>query len=221
METLALVPAYNEADSIGATVKALRAVSGVDKVVVVDDASADDTVRAAESAGADVVRMSRNLGKGGAVNKALSGDLPFDSILLIDGDTGETASEAGKLLKPVLSGQTDMTVAVLPRKEGTGGFGLALGLAKRVIKSKTGFESAAPLSGQRALNKKAFEAAYPFAQGYGLETAMTVDVLRAGLKVTEVPAGFTHAYTRRDLGGFMHRGRQFLAILKVSFRGRK
>jgi len=221
VKTVALVPAYNEADRIGATVQALRAVPGINNVIVVDDASTDDTANAAETAGADVVRLSRNLGKGGAVNKALSGGVPFDVILLIDGDTGKTASEAGKLLDPILSGQTDMTVAVLPKKEGTGGFGLALGLARRVIKSKTGSEAEAPLSGQRALNEKAFKAAYPFAQGYGLETAMTVDVLRSGLKVKEVPAAFAHSYTYRNVRGFIHRGRQFLAILKVALRGRK
>ncbi len=221
MKTIALVPAYNEADRIGATVKALLHVAGIDRVVVVDDGSTDQTESAAGAAGAAVIRSDDNLGKGGAVNKALAGIEPFDVVLLIDGDTGETAAEAGKLLEPVLDGRADMSVAILPKRQGAGGFGLALGLAKRIIKRKTGFAAEAPLSGQRALNEKAFKAAFPFAPGYGLETAMTIDILRAGLNVVEVPAGFAHDYTYRDVSGFIHRGRQFLAILKVGLRGRK
>lgn len=194
------------------------AIGDVSRVIVVDDASTDNTAGAAKTAGAEVIELDSNLGKGGAVNRAVEGLKPVDILLLVDADTGQTAAEAAKLIAPVASGKVDMTVAVLPHKQGTGGFGLARGLARRIIKSKTGWEAAAPLSGQRALNTKAVEKSFPFAEGYGMETAMTVDVLRAGLKAAEVPAAFTHSYTYRDIRGFTHRGRQFLAILKVAFR---
>jgi hypothetical protein len=221
VEIVALVPAYNEAGTIGETVKALLSVAGVTRVIVVDDASDDKTAEAAESAGAEVVKLDRNLGKGGAVNRVVKSVVLVDVLLLVDADTGETAKEAAKLLKPVISGEADMTVAVLPRKVGTGGFGLALGLARRIIKAKTGWQATAPLSGQRALNESAVAKSSPFAEGYGMETAMTVDVLRAGLRVAEVPAAFAHSYTYRDVKGFLHRGRQFLAIMKVGFRRRR
>lgn len=221
MKTVAIVPAYNEAERIGATVKALFDKAGVDRVVVVDDASIDSTASEARSAGAEVIRLPKNLGKGGAVNRALEEINLVEVLLLIDADTGATAGEAAKLIAPVISGEADMAVAVLPKKQGTGGFGLALGLARRVIKRKTGWLAEAPLSGQRALSSIAVAKAFPFAEGYGMETAMTVDVLRAGLKVTEVPAAFAHSFTYRDARGFVHRGRQFLDILYLSLRGRK
>lgn len=218
MQTVAIVPARDEAGRIAATVKALMQEAGVSRVVVVDDASEDATAAEAAKAGAHVISLSDNLGKGGAVNRGVAEAAPYEILLLIDADTGDTAAEAAKLLAPVAAGDADMTVAVLPGKVGTGGFGLALGLARRIIKNKTGWQATAPLSGQRALNAAAVSKSHPFAEGYGMETAMTVDVLRAGLKVAEVPAAFAHSYTYRNLKGFAHRGRQFLAILKVAFR---
>lgn len=221
MPVLALVPARNEADKIGRTVKALLDGKVADYIAVVDDASIDGTAEEAEAAGAHVTRLTENLGKGGAVNSVLERLDSFDVVLLIDGDVAETAAEAAKILTPVENGEADMAVAIFPKKEGTGGFGLALGLARRLIRWKTGFTAAAPLSGQRALNDKAVKAAFPFATNYGMETAMTIDVLQAGLRVVEVPAAFAHSYTYRDVFGFRHRGRQFIDILKVMFRKRR
>ncbi len=218
MRVVALIPAYNEAGKVGLTVAALREAALADQIIVIDDKSTDSTAEEAAAAGADVIRLTKNVGKGGAVNRGLKAAGDYDVVLLIDADVTATATEAGKLLAPVQKGETDMAVAILSRREGTGGFGLALGLARRLIRRRGGLDVTAPLSGQRALTKTAVAAATPLATDYGLETAMTIDVLRAGLRVTEVPAAFTHSYTYRDMAGFRHRGRQFLDILKVMFR---
>ncbi|MFH1736754.1 MAG: glycosyltransferase family 2 protein [Actinomycetota bacterium] len=215
---VAFVPAFNEEKTVGETVAALLSVAGIDEVRVIDDGSTDGTAQAAAAAGARVVKLKKNLGKGGALNAALSDEKPADIVLLIDSDVGETAAEAARLLAPVKDGEADMAIAVPPKRPGTGGFGLALGLARRVIKHRTGFEAKAPLSGQRALNAKAILAVRPLVGGFGLETAMTIDALAAGLKVVEVPANFTHDYTYRNIKGFLHRGRQFLAIVRVALR---
>ncbi len=62
-----VIPARNEADRIGATVKAAAGVPGADLIIVVDDGSRDGTAAAAERAGAVVVRHSRSRGKGAAL----------------------------------------------------------------------------------------------------------------------------------------------------------
>jgi glycosyltransferase involved in cell wall biosynthesis len=218
---VAFVPAFNEEKTVGETVAALLSVADIDEVRVIDDGSKDGTAAVAKQAGARVVKLGKNLGKGGALNTVLDDAISSEIVLLIDADTGKSATEAARLLAPVKDGEADIAIAVPPKKPGTGGFGLALGLARRVIQRKTGFIAEAPLSGQRALNAAALEVASPFEKGYGLETAMTIDTLRAGLKVVEVPAAFAHSYTYRDVRGFLHRGRQFLAILKVAFRRRR
>jgi hypothetical protein len=53
------------------------------------------------------------------------------------------------------------------------------------------------------------QAVRPLARGFGVETAMTIDAVRAGLRVLEVPIdGLEHRPTYRNLRGFLHRGRQ-------------
>ena len=62
-----IIPAFNEAERVGATVRAAAGLPGADLVVVVDDGSADDTAAVAARAGARVVRHARNRGKAAAL----------------------------------------------------------------------------------------------------------------------------------------------------------
>lgn len=216
MSVIALIPAYDEEARVGATVRAAASVPGIDRVLVIDDGSRDATARVAEDAGAEVLRLHTNAGKGGALQMGI--DLiahDADTLVLLDADLGETADQAGALLTPVLAGESDMTVAVLPRPAGSGGFGLVKGLARRGIRALTGLECSAPLSGQRALSRAAWQAALPIASGFGVEVALTVRVARAGLRILEVPAPMRHAATGKDFAGFAHRGRQFIAVART------
>lgn len=214
MSVIAVVPAHNESERIAATVRAIASVGAIDRVLVVDDASSDGTAELARQAGAEVLALATNLGKGGALQAGL--DLvaaDADVLVLLDGDLGATAAEAGVLVAPVLAGEADMTIATLPRPPKSGGFGLVKGLARWGIRTLGGgFEATAPLSGQRALSRRAWQAATPFARGYGVEVGLTVRAGRAGLRLLEVPTTMGHAATGRDIAGFRHRGRQFVQV---------
>lgn len=213
MSVIALIPAHNEAGRIVATVTAARSVSGIDRVVVIDDASQDDTAALARDAGAEVLQLERNLGKGGALQHGLDAvAADADVIALLDGDLGDTAAQAEALLAPVLAGEADMTIATLPKPPGSGGFGLVKGLARWGIRALSGFEATAPLSGQRALSRAAWSAATPFATGYGVEVGLTVRAARAGMRLLEVSTQMTHDATGKDIAGFRHRGRQFVQV---------
>ena len=203
---LALVAAHDEAARIGACVSALRRLA--DEVVVVDDGSGDRTTSEARSAGATVLRTPRRRGKGGALEGALRRLGPADVWLLADGDLGATASNLAPLLEAVTSGDADLAIAVLPPAR-AGGLGLVKRLAAHLIRGQTGFRASEPLSGQRALTSKAMEAVRPLAGGFGVETAMTIDAVRAGLRVVEIPIdGLEHRTTYRTPQGFLHRGSQ-------------
>lgn len=214
---IALVPAYNEEGTVGATVAGLAgAIPGVE-VVVVDDGSRDATAVEAAAAGAAVMAMTGNLGKGGALNEAFRRLNPADEdiLLFIDADLGATSHEASKLLVPLLAGRADMVVAAFGKPKKKGGFGLVKGLARWGIKHLGGIEVKSPLSGQRALRAGLFRAVGGLAPGYGMETALTIDALRAGNKVLEVDTEMGHNETGRDIAGFAHRGRQLISVLTV------
>lgn len=230
MSVIALIPAHDEAERITATVVAALGIPGVDRIVVVDDASSDDTARLAGTAGAEVIRLAANVGKGAALDAGLARVRDdADILLLLDGDLADSAAQGSLLLEPVLSGQADMTVAAFPRPTGKAGFGLVKGLARfgiRLLGSAAGrrFEATAPLSGQRAMTRECWAAVTPFAFGYGVEVALTVRALRKGFRVVEVVTTMSHDATGRDVAGFKHRGRQFLhvarAIVRLAFERR-
>jgi glycosyltransferase involved in cell wall biosynthesis len=206
---VAVVAARNEAGRVGPCVEALRRLA--DEVVVVDDGSSDGTVEEALAAGGTVLRTPRRRGKGGALEGALRRLPDADRWLLADGDLGATAAGLGALLE-ALGPDTDVVVAVFPPGQG-GGFGLVRRFAAAGIGALTGFAASEPLSGQRALTSAAMRAVRPLARGFGLETAMTVDAVRAGLRVREVVVpGLSHRPTFRDAAGFAHRARQGVDI---------
>lgn len=215
MTTVALVPAFNRADRVGETVRELAGLATVDDVVVVDDGSSDETAAVAAGAGATVLRLGRNAGKGSALTAGVEATPDADVYLLVDADLGESASGVSVLLEPVLAGRAGMTVGVLPPAAGRGGFGLVRSLARRGIRRATGLEMQAPLSGQRAVRADVLRAALPLADRFGLETALTIDVARAGAAIAEVPIDADHRHTGRSLGGFVHRGRQGRDIFRA------
>jgi len=222
VDVAVLIPAHDEAERIGATVEAARAIAGVTRVVVVDDGSRDDTAQLAEAAGAKVVRIWNNVGKGAALEAGAMRIENADVVILLDADLGEAASQAALLLAPVLSGEADVVIAKFPRPQGKAGFGLVKGLARwGIARYGSGYLAEAPLSGQRALTHDAFAAVRPFASGYGVEVALTVRALRAGMRLLEVETTMSHAATGRDMAGFVHRGRQFvhvaIALVKLAF----
>jgi len=225
MDIAVLIPAHNEAERISATVTAARSIPGVTRVVVVDDSSQDETARLAEDAGAKVVRLWSNVGKGAALEAGAARVENADIVLLLDGDLGESADQGVALLGPVLAREADMAIATFPKPQGKAGFGLVKSLARWGIRRMGGgWVATAPLSGQRALTRTCLVAVRPFATGYGVEVSLTVRALRAGLRLVEVPTTMSHAATGRNLHGFVHRGRQFvhvsLALLGLAFARR-
>lgn len=211
---VALVPAFRSADRIAATVAATAAIPGVTRVLVVDDGSGDGTTAAALAAGAEVLVLPVNRGKGGAVAAGVAASPDADVFLLIDADLQHTAAEAARLLPPVLAGEADMTVAVLPDAAGRGGFGLVRDLAARGIRRASGWSTTAPLSGQRAVRAELLRG-LTSAERFGLEVALSIDAVRAGARVLEIDAPIEHRHTGRTWRGFLHRGQQGLDILRA------
>jgi glycosyltransferase involved in cell wall biosynthesis len=217
-EIAVVVSAYNEADRLGETLAALRAAFPGARLVVADDHSTDATPDVARAGGAELVRAPRHLGKGGTNTLAVR-EVLGRTVVLCDGDLGPSARELPRLVEALERGEGDFAVASFARRVG-GGFGFALGFSRWAIRRRTGLEPAAPISGQRALRPEVVQAVLPFAPGFGMETAMTIDAARAGFRLVEVELPLEHRATGRTFGGFVHRFRQLLSFARVYFSRR-
>jgi glycosyltransferase involved in cell wall biosynthesis len=105
-----VIPAYNEERFIASVVFGVREFA--DEVVVVDDGSSDRTALLAERAGASVVRLGENGGKGAALNAGFTyaNSLAPSAVVCIDGDAQHEASEIPGLIQPILSGEADVVI---------------------------------------------------------------------------------------------------------------
>lgn len=221
-----IIPAKDEVRRIAATVRAARAIPHVDLVLVVDDGSEDGTQDVARDAGAVVVRHSHNRGKAAAMETGAAivamRDAPGRAprlLLFIDGDLAESAVNTAPLVAPVREGEADMSIALLPPQPGAGGRGIVVGAARRAIASMTGWTPVQPLSGMRCLTREAFEAATPLARGWGVETGLTIDLLRQGYVAVEVPCDLRHRPSGTDFRGQVHRASQYRdVVLAVNAR---
>jgi Glycosyl transferase family 2 len=219
-----VIPARNESDRIAATVAAASQLPTVDLVVVVDDGSSDRTAAAAEQAGATVIRHPRNRGKAAAMETGAEVVRLLENgqartrphhLLFLDGDLGDSAQHAGPLAQPVLADDADMTIAVFSDRVRQGGHGLVVALSGSGIQRATGWRPAQPLNGQRCLTRAAFAAALPLASGWGAETGLTIDLLRAGMRVVEVEVPLAHRATGGDWRSQLHRARQLADVARA------
>ena len=219
-----VIPAYNEAERIGETVTAALALPGVDAVVVASDGSTDATVRVALDAGATVWRTRRNQGKAAAMLAGAEAVRALDQrqqagtprhLLFLDADLGKTAANAGPLIEPVAAGAADMTIAAFANRIKLGGHGFVVRLSGAGIRRATGWTPTQPLNGQRCLTRAAFDAARPLARGFGVETAMTIDLKRKRFRILEVKVDMAHRATGGDLSAQFHRARQFLDVAQA------
>jgi glycosyltransferase involved in cell wall biosynthesis len=170
LRRIAIVPAYNEAESIGRVIDEIRAYDPELEIVVVDDGSVDRTAAAAEERGVHVLRLPFNLGIGGAVQTGFhyAFENGFRLAVRIDGDGQHDPSQIGLLLEPVLAGEAD--IAVGSRFAGSGGYRSSrprragITILANTVSLLVGRRVTDPTSGFQALNRHAiglFAADYP------------------------------------------------------------
>jgi glycosyltransferase involved in cell wall biosynthesis len=193
LRALAIVPAYNEQDSIGTVLEEIRAAEPDLHVVVVNDASGDGTAAIAARAGATLLNLPFNVGIGGAMQTGYQYALEhgFELAIQVDGDGQHDPREIGRLLEPILDGRADMVVGT--RFAAGGGYRgtrlrrVGIHLFAGVVSVMVGARVTDTTSGFRAVNRKAirlFAADYP--HDYP-EVEATVLLARHRLQMVEVP----------------------------------
>ena len=213
-----IVAAQNEAQRIGAALDALAETLPGARLMVADDASTDGTQQEAMRHGAWLISRRRPHGKGGNVTAAAEaavGEFGDDATVLVcDADLGESAGELVPLVNAIEAGNCDLAVAKFAHPDG-GGFGFTLGFARRAVERLCGVRLEAPLSGQRAMRISTLRELIPLAAGWGLETGMTIDAIRAGYRLEEIELPLSHRITGRTPAGFLHRARQLRDIRRA------
>ncbi|HSN28546.1 MAG TPA: glycosyltransferase family 2 protein [Kofleriaceae bacterium] len=195
MRLLVIVPAYNEQDALGGVLRELRAQAR--DVLVIDDGSRDRTSDVARDAGARVLRLSRNLGIGGAVQAGLrvAHREGYDAAVQLDGDGQHPPSELPRLL------ETEGDLVVGTRYRGKHGFQstwlrrLGSWWIRTLLRVVVRLKVSDPTSGYRVYRRRAlqlFDDTYP----YDFPEPESLAIARAaGLDVKEV------AVTMRDRQG--------------------
>lgn len=217
MKIAVIIPAYNEEKEILNTLQGVQDIDYDIDIFVVDDGSKDNTVTLVENIN-KVLLLSygQNKGKGYALNFGLSKVIDdYDIIGFLDGDLGICSNEASKLIEPIISRNIDVTIAQFPSAKKKGGFGFVKRLAYNGIKFYTGKEIYSGLSGQRFFKAKVLKSLKEIPFGYGVEVGMTIDILRLGYNILEVPVIMTHNETGRDINGFNHRFKQYYHIIII------
>jgi glycosyltransferase involved in cell wall biosynthesis len=185
-ELTIIMPAHNEAGRVGSVVQQVRAQHPDAEVMVVDDASTDETAGEAAAAGATVVRHSYNKGNGAAVKTGLR-NAHGRLVLLMDADGQHRPEDIPRLLEPlaeydlVVGARDPNTQASWLRRFGNSFFnGLATYVTGRPIPDLT--------SGFRAARRAPMvEFLHLFPNGYSYPTTSTLAFLKAGYSVAFVP----------------------------------
>ena len=192
-DVVAIVPAWNETAAIGGVVDEILAFDPTIHVVVVDDASDDETASVAQRHGARVLPLLFNVGIGGAVQTGFryARDEGYEIAVRLDGDGQHDASELGKLIGPVRAGEADLVIG--SRFVDPGGtyrppFARRMGIRvfARLVSLLGGQKVTDTTSGFSAMNRAGIELfALEYPHDYP-EVEATLVALRSGLRLTQV-----------------------------------
>lgn len=189
---IAVIPAYNEQETIGQIVQTTKRYA--DSVIVVDDGSDDCTGELAASAGASVIRIPKNAGKGHALGIGLSTAAMngYGVVVCLDADGQHDPADIPRIVQPIVEGRADMVIGsrflsreskdVIPAYRKVG---------QSILTSATNFGSSVKItdsqSGYRAFTKNVVKGFAYAEAGMGIESEMIRNAVKSGARIQEVP----------------------------------
>ena len=180
-----IIPAFNEENTVATVVEVIKKVSCVDEIIVVNDGSSDKTAEEALKAGATVINHEVNKGKGEALFTGYK-SAECDIIAFIDADIHNlTSKKVEAMIKPILTGKTEITKTKFARESGR----VTELTAKPLLNfffPEISFEQ--PLSGQFAARKEILKKIH-FEKDYGVDVGIVIDADVLGISIMEVDIG--------------------------------
>ena len=184
-----VVPCHNEAQSVGKVVSDFRAALPGAEVLVVDNASTDDTAELARAAGARVVVEPRP-GKGFALLTGFRAARDADFFVMVDGDDTYPAEDAHQLLAAAAAG-ADMVVGTRLTEFEAGAFRAGHSLGNRLfillVRGLFGVKTRDLFSGYRVVTRRFLATAPLIARGFEVEAELSLQAAAHRFAIAEVP----------------------------------
>ncbi len=185
-DIVAIIPTYNEEESIREVIENCKKY--LDRIIVIDDGSSDNTYEVITRAGVHPLRNNRNLGKGAALREGLREALDAEIFITMDGDGEHNPDDIPRLIEPLISNKADLVIGsltdLLPLRRRF--LYEAAALAVSLI---TGYRLRDVLSGFRAFNRSFLEEIMPFltSNGYNIEVEEILLSRLLNMRVVNVP----------------------------------
>ncbi|MEK6982307.1 MAG: glycosyltransferase family 2 protein [Candidatus Micrarchaeota archaeon] len=179
MKPIVVIPAYNEEKTIATVVKNIKKYCDV---VVVNDASKDETATLAKEAGATVITNDKNLGYDGTLNRGIKHavSLGADIILLMDADGQHNSEDIPKMLKPIEQEKADFVIGIRPWKAR-----ISEKIYAKYSEFKIGVSD--PLCGFKAFRSEIFSKVGYYDSIGSVGTEFMFAAKKHGYKIAEVP----------------------------------
>ena len=197
-----IIPAYNEADSIGRVIDAVP--DWVDEIIVVDNNSSDQTGKIAAEQGARVIREVRQ-GYGQACLTGIAALDRCNIVVFLDGDFSDYPEEMDRLVQPVADNLADMVIGARKAKEGLSDaltfpqrFGNSLACFLMQLIWRGCFTDLGPF---RAIHNSSLKKLQMADRNYGWTIEMQIKALRAKLRVMEVPVNYRRRIGKSKISG--------------------
>ncbi len=187
MLKIACIPAFNEEKVIEDVIR--RCKVHVDKVIVCDDGSTDNTSNVATKAGAIVLQHKQNEGKGEAMKTlfAYAKKNDVDVMITIDGDGQFLPEEIPKILEPITKDNADIVIGY--RFDDSEEMPHYRKIGNKMLDKFTNLASELPFrdtqGGFRSYSKKAINSTNITTKGFGVDSEILVDASKKGLKIVE------------------------------------
>ena len=188
-----LVPAYNEAATIGEVLEGIAQLDLEPQVIVVDDGSTDETAAIAERAGVLVIRQA-NRGKGAAIRVAIP-HIESEIVVIQDADMEYDPAEVPSLIDPIVRGAADVVFGSRlsgGRPQRAYLFWHMIG--NRFLSLLTGVLYNTTLSdmetGYKAFRADVLRSLDLRQDGFGIEPEITAEVCKRHLRVYELPISY-------------------------------
>lgn len=220
-KTVVIIPAYNEERNIEKVVTKTRKILK-SKIVVVDDGSIDATAKKAKKAGAIVIKRKARGGKGNALRTGFQYFLkrPEKYVLIIDADMQYEPKNLKKILKPLLDDEADFVMGYrnfnkIPFRHKLGNL-----VWRTTFNLLFGTRLKDTNCGIMGMKKAALRKIKKIHGGYIIENAMLSDLVRAKLRIAQVPVRVRYDETSGVPRGVRVVGGVFLFILKEGIKYR-